>query len=426
MSVTVQPRKDPHGKIIPHKWMVRVLVTWDSGVQVRERKVVSRPTKAQARKYGEDIERRIIAGGEKTVLEGKAEADGSNITVTDWYALYHAAAERGEVGRKNQGKKQITVNDRRIRFRLWIEPTIGKLRMRDVTGADLRKIVNMLDDQIRTRMRFYEGEVEREERQGKMRKAGLSSKTASHIWSEITSGFREALSSKLDDLRVLSADITRAVQPPLKTDQREQEALFPSEVVQLLSCEAIPLSRRQCYAVGIYTGLRRSELERLTVEDVNLEHDTITVRGTKSNAARRQIPIEKPLRPLLVRLMKATKTGPLLDVPASTGHNGSSAIVKADLERADLERADLFRDDDVMMPFTFHGLRHTCITHWAVAGRDQLFLLTCAGHMDLKMTKRYLGKAASVSSKFGQPHPELPASVLGGAVVVKLDTKRTA
>jgi hypothetical protein len=73
-----------------------------------------------------------------------------------------------------------------------------------------------------------------------------------------------------------------------------------------------------------------------------------------------------------------------------------------------------------MMPFTFHGLRHTAITHWAVAGKSQLFLLTVAGHMDVTMTKKYLGKAASVSAKFGQPHPPLPASILGGADVVPL------
>ena len=97
-----------------------------------------------------------------------------------------------------------------------------------------------------------------------------------------------------------------------------------------------------------------------------------------------------------------------------------------DLAKAELTRADLHRDDDAIMPFTFHGLRHTCITHWAVAGRDQLFLLTCAGHMDVQMTKRYLGKAASVSSKFGEAHPVLPASVLGGAKVIAIGSKRTA
>lgn len=66
---------------------------------------------------------------------------------------------------------------------------------------------------------------------------------------------------------------------------------------------------------------------------------------------------------------------------------------------------------------TFHGLTHTAITHWAVAGKSQLFLLSVAGHMDVAMTKKYLGKAASVGAKFGAPHPPLAPSLLAGAKV---------
>jgi hypothetical protein len=43
--------------------------------------------------------------------------------------------------------------------------------------------------------------------------------------------------------------------------------------------------------------------------------------------------------------------------------------------------------------------------------------------MDVTMTKKYLGKAASVSAKFGQPHPPLPASILGGADVVPFQAR---
>ena len=114
------------------------------------------------------------------------------------------------------------------------------------------------------------------------------------------------------------------------------------------------------------------------------------------------------------------RTGPLLQVPSGQGTNGTADLLKLDLERAKLTRSALYRDDAHMMPFTFHGLRHTAITHWSVGGKSQLFLLTVAGHMDVTMTKKYLGKAASVSAKFGQPHPPLPASILAGADGVPL------
>ncbi len=94
--------------------------------------------------------------------------------------------------------------------------------------------------------------------------------------------------------------------------------------------------------------------------------------------------------------------------------------MKADLERAKLTRAAIYRDDAHMMPFTFHGLRHTAITHWAMAGKSQLSLLTVAGHMDVTMTKKYLDKAASVSAKLGTPPPPSPTGVLGGAELIVL------
>jgi integrase len=156
------------------------------------------------------------------------------------------------------------------------------------------------------------------------------------------------------------------------------------------------------------------------VDDIDFEHERITVRGSKSDAAYREIPIEPALLPLLRKMAKELKTGPLLQVPSGQGRNGTADLMKVDLERAKLTRGALYRDDAHMMPFTFHGLRHTAITHWAVAGKSQLFLLTVAGHMDITMTKKYWGKAASVSAKFGTPHPALPASILGGADVIVL------
>lgn len=138
----------------------------------------------------------------------------------------------------------------------------------------------------------------------------------------------------------------------------------------------------------------------------------IRIRGKKSTAARRVVPIEPAFRPLLAALVKAFPTGPLFDVPRADGKGGASDLMKKDLDRAGLTRGDLFRDDAEHMPFTWHGLRHTAITHWAVAGRDARWLLLVAGHTSEEMTRRYLDKAAVVRGSFGAPHPELPPDVL--------------
>ncbi len=360
-----------------------------------------------AEEKGREVSRRMRQGG--------AVDASTALTVSEWFGKYYAAAEKGTVGRKNRGKPQASAKDRSARFAKWIEPIVGTKPIATVTAADLRRVVQALDEQVQIRTAFYaEREDATDEHEGK--KPGLSPKTAANVYGEVTAGFAEATHSKLDELRVLEANPAIGVRPPTTGEDREQAALYPAEVVHLLSSPTIPRARRRVYFVALYTGMRRSEIERLTATDVDLEHGLITVRGKKTSAAKRQIPIEPALAPLLAILVGTRKTGALVDVPRADGKGGSSDLVKKDLERAGVTRADLSRDDAEHMPFTFHGMRHTAITHWAVAGQPLTWLLVVAGHTDAEMTRRYLDKAAVVRGRFGDPHPELPPEVMADLI----------
>jgi hypothetical protein len=155
--------------------------------------------------------------------------------------------------------------------------------------------------------------------------------------------------------------------------------------------------------------MRLGELRRITSAHVHLEHGVIHVPGTKTDNARRQIPIEENLYDLLKQLIERapSTTSPLIAVPRSDGKGGAADLMKKDLRRAGIDRAELSRDDAEHMVFTFHGLRHTAITHGAVAGHPLTWLLVVAGHSDAEMTRRYLDVAAVVRPSFGEPHPPL-------------------
>lgn len=355
---------------------------------------------AQARRVAKIVSNR--ARNEGRVPESTAE------TVSEWYGTYYAAAELGTVGRKNRGRPQASVARRRGLFKLWIEPLIGTTEIRAVTAADLRRVVAKLDAQIVARMTFY---AKGEATEG--HKPGIAPKTATAIWSEIVNGFGEATNSKLDELRVLDVNPAIGVRPPTSGEEREQAALYPAEIVRLLSCANVSRECRRLYWAALYTGCRRSELGRLTAASIDLEHGVINVRGRKTNAARRTIPIEPGVRELFVCLVRARPAGPLFRLPGSDGgKGGTSDLIKRDLARAGVDREDLTRDDADHMPFTFHGLRHTAITHWAVAGHPLTWLLVVAGHTDATMTQRYLDKAAVSRGHFGTPHAPLPADVV--------------
>lgn len=424
MSVKVtEPWRGTEGR-----WLVTVYFKFPNGQTVRDRTTVGKNTihpvrtEKAARAWGEERERELFAAGPKT----PAEVAASGVTVSAWWKDYHLAAEKGQVGRKNKGKPQTTVDDRRTRFRLHVEPIIGHLPMATVTGDHLRNLVRGLDDKVRERIAFYEEQGgDDEDRKGN--KPGMSWKSASHVWSEVTSGFREAVSSKLSELRILTIDVTRAVQPPIKTDDRQQAALYPVEALKLLSNEEVPLERRRVYALALYVGGRLSEIAGITADDVDFEHNLVVINGRKTQAARRRVPIDPNLKPLLKLLVKERPTGPLVDCPpADGGRHGAADYMRIDMREAKLTRKDLWRDDAEQAPFTFHGLRHTAITWWYVGGKDATFLKICAGHTSNAMTQRYLDTVAMSRSTFGVPHPPLPASVLGGAKVVSIASAKRA
>jgi len=369
-----------------------------------------------------NIAREDEAAARACALEASNKARGIGVpgeTVESWFGRYYEAAAKGLVGKKNRGRPQVTSKARQARFKNWIAPVIGNKVMGSVTADDLKAIVNRLDDQIRIRAAFYRGEGKRDAKRGT--KPGLAAKTAWNVWGEVTAGFAEACSSKIAGLCVLKVDPTTNVQGPNHADDRVQAALYSSELALLLACELIPLRRRRLWALAAYTGLRMSECRGLRKHDVDFEHGVIvvtrqqkdsnekTTTQLKTSNSRRSIKIHPHLEPLLrVLVAEARPNGAIVHVPP---REDCGELVRKDLRTAGCERAALHTDDDVTLHFTAHGLRHTCITHWAVAGEPLASILGWAGHSDAKTTQRYLDLAASARSTFGEPHPPLPSSL---------------
>lgn len=196
-------------------------------------------------------------------------AGGTALTVSEWFKEYYKAAARGTVGRKNRGKPQASVEDRKARFRVWVEPIIGTMPMAVVSAADLRRIVQKLDAQVLVRARFY-AEREEETEPHKGRKPGISAKTAANIWGEVTSGFKEATHSKLDELRVLEVNPSIGMLGPITADECDQAALYGAELLAVLACKDIPARRRRAIMCAAYAAPRRSEEERIEACDVDL------------------------------------------------------------------------------------------------------------------------------------------------------------
>lgn len=401
------------------------------GVPVQRRRVPLDPT------IGPDDRDRAKAEAAKLSASFNGGSAGHVVKETDltrglsctaWWKKYLEAAEAGQVGKSR--RPQTDVENRRGAFRNWIEPYIGGLAMAKVQPEHLEDIRENLLTQVRAR------EAWRALPEPRGVKVGTSEKTAKRIWGEVVTAFGQA--SRRGDraiahLRVRDDNPATAESiEGLKLDgKRDMAALNSAEVVALLGCELVPLIRRRLYAVAIYTGLRQGELRGLNVSDVDLASGVVNVRGqrksdgatkgrTKTAAAVRSVPTGDSIRsgrhlqPLL-RVMTEGKPGdtPLLAVPKKGGSNRAALLVRQDMLTAGITREDLYRDDDLFMPFNFHGLRHTAVTHWEANPETPGWLLTAIGHTSKKTTKGYTDFGALIRAQnFGEAHPPLPANLI--------------
>lgn len=97
----------------------------------------------------------------------------------------------------------------------------------------------------------------------------------------------------------------------VKHRQKQGKALTRREVASFTAhLEGNQLSHLFCFY--LWTGCRRSEALAMRWEDVDFENDVIYIPGTKTENSYRTLPINEPLRQVLLD-MKPRKTGKLFD-----------------------------------------------------------------------------------------------------------------
>lgn len=232
-------------------------------------------------------------------------------------------------------------------------------------------------------------------------KAGCRTGPRSRPSARTRNRYVEALSSLFEWLiaaRRWTLNPCSGIEPARVISEEERRALTPGELARLL--ETAPAHRGLVYRVAVTTGLRRSELATLRVEDLDLEALTYTVRAGRAKsrkAATRPIPpdtiaawrpwLESP-REMAVclgvprdRALVAPRIESGLALPAPPQMH----TFYADLARAGIEpRAGAILD--------FHALRVTFITNLARAGVPLQRAQWLARHSSPELTARIYTK----------------------------------
>lgn len=301
----------------------------------------------------------------------------------------------------------VSTRNDESRLRTHVLPLLGARPVAAVTRREVEHLVASLDATVQS--------------------GRLSWKTAWNAWSLVTKAFREACSSKDLDLRVREDNPTRDVEGPDRGEHRCKVYLWPSEVLQLLSSDAVPLSARRLYAVAVYTGARAGELEAMDWTAIDLEHrtlhiheaieyDTGEVKATKGKVARRNA-LEPEVVPLL-EAMHRESGGRGRVFPTMEERKEDAERLRAHLEAAGVRRAELFVTTKTAKAMTFHDLRSTHITWSAVRGDPPQQVQRRAGHRSYATTDGYVREAENVRADFGRVFPPLPSDLLGTPVAV--------
>jgi integrase len=167
--------------------------------------------------------------------------------------------------------------------------------------------------------------------------------------------------------------------------------LTQAEIRRLLLATKRSRSRllRPITYLALETGMRKSELFGLAWADVNFESGQILVRNTKTNE-QRHVALSRRARWMLT---KRAARDPLATWVFQTRDADGEPAPVSDIKKAWWTALLRARIED----FTFHQLRHTFASHWAMKGGNLYALAVILGHSNPAIT---LERYAKLSPEF--------------------------
>jgi integrase len=270
-----------------------------------------------------------------------------------------------------------TVNDDKQRLRDHINPIIGDIPLRDLTGATgLEKA-----DEVMSKL------------------PSLASQTRRHVAQTMHRIFEIAVYPA----RLIPANpLPRGWLPRVK-NHRARAYLYPDEDAKLLACTDVPLVRRLLYGFLAREGCRPSEALRFQRPDFDLERGAATLDRNKTDDPRAWA-----LSPGVAKAIdvwwKSFRPKPGVDTLVFLQDDGTkinrynlARVFRSHLALAGIERKSLFESSDVRKPVRAYDLRATFVTLSLANGKSEAWVSARTGHRSSDMINRYRRIAQSVA-----------------------------
>jgi integrase/recombinase XerD len=206
-------------------------------------------------------------------------------------------------------------------------------------------------------------------------------------------------------VRTLKRAYLREDFPYPKVPRRLPEILSQEEVARLID-SASNLSHRAILMTLYSTGMRRSELVRLKVGDVDSRRMVIHVRQGKGSKDR-DVPLSQKLLETLREYWRCVKPETYL-FPGQPGKRGSDVPLTAKAVWHACHGA--VRRAGIQKRISPHSLRHSYATHLLESGADLHTIQLLLGHADMRHMTVYLHLSQRHLHAVANPLDGLPVS----------------
>ena len=268
-----------------------------------------------------------------------------------------------------KGEKKSWKNDQSL-YLNHIKPALGNVPIKDISMIHMEKLKRNLQT--------------KKGRYGKK----LSDATIKHCLVLIRQMFNRAISWRMyQGINPVTAT-AKENKKFLKTSDNKRVRFLSREEADLLLDELKSRSQQlhDICQLSLYTGMRMGEIFNLSWNDIDLEHENISIKDPKSGESRNAY-ITPPLSKLFQRIKDNASKANGLVFKSSNGKKirEISNVFNRVTEKLRLNKNVTDQRDKVVA----HTLRHTFASWLAMQGSPIITIQKLMGHSNLEMTLRY-------------------------------------